>query len=100
MREGARIGYCALRPEKEKLFLSKLYLADAERGRGIGQEVLAEVAGAARRMGLRAVYLTVNKGNARAVRAYEKFGFIRTDGTVTDIGGGYVMDDYVYEYAV
>ena len=60
----------------------------------------AEVAGAARRMGLRAVYLTVNKGNARAVRAYEKFGFIRTDGTVTDIGGGYVMDDYVYEYAV
>ena len=100
VREGARIGYCALRPEKEKLFLSKLYLADAERGRGIGQEVLAEVAGAARRMGLRAVYLTVNKGNARAVRAYEKFGFIRTDGTVTDIGGGYVMDDYVYEYAV
>lgn len=99
-RQGERVGYCALRPEKEKLFLSKLYLADAARGRGLGQRVLAEVAEDARRMGLNAVYLTVNKGNARAVRAYEKFGFVRTDSTVTDIGGGYVMDDYIYEYAV
>lgn len=99
-KEGARIGYCALRPEKEKLFLSKLYLVDELRGRGVGQLALAEVADAARRMGLSAVYLTVNKGNARAVRAYEKFGFVRTDSTVTDIGGGYVMDDYIYEYAV
>ena len=100
VRDGRRIGYCALRPEEEKLFLSKLYLTDEERGRGIGQQALAEVAEAARRLGLRAVYLTVNKGNARAVRAYEKFGFRRTDSIVTDIGGGYVMDDYVYEYAV
>lgn len=99
-KEGARIGYCALRPEKEKLFLSKLYLVDELRGRGVGQLALAEIAEDARRMGLSAVYLTVNKGNARAVRAYEKFGFVRTDSTVTDIGGGYVMDDYIYEYEV
>ena len=50
--------------------------------------------------GLKAVYLTVNTGNARAVRAYEKFGFTRTDHTVTDIGSGFVMDDYIYEYRI
>lgn len=97
---GGRIGYCALHPEEGRLFLSKLYLADSLRGRGIGQQALAAVAEIARQKGLRAVYLTVNIGNARAVRAYEKFGFVRADHTVTDIGGGFVMDDYIYEYAL
>ena len=99
-KEGARIGYCALHPEAEKLFLSKLYLTEEERGRGIGQKALAAVAEIAAERGLQAVYLTVNTGNARAVRAYEKFGFTRTDHTVTDIGSGFVMDDYIYEYRI
>ena len=98
--EGRRIGYCALHPEAEKLFLSKLYLTEEERGRGIGQKALAAVAEIAAERGLQAVYLTVNTGNARAVRAYEKFGFTRTDHTVTDIGSGFVMDDYIYEYKI
>lgn len=97
---GRKAGYCALKPEKEKLFLSKLYLCEEERGRGNGQRALGQVASYARRLGLKAVYLTVNKGNARAIRAYERFGFVRTGAEVTDIGGGFVMDDYIYEYNV
>lgn len=93
-------GYCAIKPEREKLFLSKLYLAEGLRGRGLGQRALAVVAEDARRLGLKSVYLTVNKGNARAIRAYEKFGFVRTGEEVTDIGGGFAMDDYIYEYNV
>ncbi len=95
-----KIGYCAVETEEDRLFLSKLYLKKEERGKGIGQKALAGVADMARRLGLSSVYLTVNKGNARAIAAYEKFGFVRTDSIVTDIGGGYVMDDYVYEYAL
>ena len=95
-----KIGYCAVEAEEDKLFLSKLYLESEYRGRGIGQKALAAVAEMAKRLGLSSVYLTVNKHNARAIAAYEKFGFVRTDSIVTDIGGGYVMDDYVYEYAV
>lgn len=34
--EGARAGYCALKPEEEKLFLSKLYLSEKFRGQGAG----------------------------------------------------------------
>ncbi len=98
--EGARAGYCALKLEGEKLFLSKLYLSEKFRGRGLGQRALAEVAECARRLGLKRVYLTVNKGNARAIRAYERFGFVRAASAVTDIGGGYVMDDYIYEYTL
>ena len=97
---GEVIGYCALKPEAEKLFLSKLYLDEQKRGQGLGQLALAIVAEDARRLGLRAVYLTVNKGNVRAIHAYEKFGFVRTGAEVTDIGGGFSMDDYIYEYAV
>ena len=97
---GEVCGYCALKPEAEKLFLSKLYLREEKRGQGLGQRALSVVAEYAQRLGLRAVYLTVNKGNARAIRAYEKFGFVRTGSGVTDIGGGYAMDDYIYEYSL
>ena len=97
-RGGENIGYCALHPEADSLFLSKLYLAENCRGKGIGQRALGEVTGIARKLGKERVYLTVNKGNARAVRAYEKFGFTLAESIVTDIGGGFAMDDFVYEY--
>lgn len=97
-RGGAEIGYCGVQPQGDKFFLSKLYLSDDCRGRGIGQAALSEVARLARKEGARSVYLTVNKGNARAVRAYEKFGFRRAAEAVTDIGRGYCMDDYIYEF--
>ena len=51
---------------------------------------------AARFLGYREVYLTVNKENARAVHAYEKYGMKREKSIKTDIGGGFFMDDYVY----
>ena len=35
---------------------------------------------------------------ARAVRAYEKFGFEREGEECTAIGDGYYMDDYIYSY--
>ncbi len=95
-----KAGYCVLEAEEEKLFLSKLYLFPGFCGKGLGKKALDTIADIAKQLGLRAVYLTVNKRNARAMAVYEKFGFRRTDSIVTDIGEGYVMDDYVYEYTV
>lgn len=100
VRDGVRIGYSGLCFEEKRLFLSKLYLEERMRGKGIGGEVLAEVLSLAAARGKRSVYLTVNKGNVRAVRAYEKAGFVRIRSEVTDIGGGFVMDDYVYEHVL
>ena len=46
------------------------------------------------------MYLTVNKGNELAIRAYEGTGFETIDAVVTDIGEGFVMDDYIMELRV
>ena len=92
------VGYCGLQGQGKDLFLSKLYLAEEERGKGIGQAALSLVAEEARRRGAQRVYLTVNKHNARAVRAYEKFGFVFEKAQRTPSGEGYYMDDLVYAY--
>ncbi len=89
-------GYAAIAPEKKRLFLSKLYLKKSFRGTGLVKSALEEIFAAARLMGYGEVYLTVNKNNARAVAAYEKYGFKREKSVATDIGNGFVMDDYVY----
>ena len=46
---------------------------------------------------LQAIYLTVNKYNTRAYDIYIKNGYEVIDDVVTDIGNGYVMDDYVMQ---
>ena len=97
-----RVGYTALanNPSENRLFLSKLYLAPEVQGKGIAVKTLGFIKDKAKEWGKNAVYLTVNKGNARAIAVYEKFGFKRIDSVVTDIGGGFVMDDYIYELPV
>lgn len=91
-----KIGYCALQGQGRDLFLSKVYLSEGERGKGIGQKVLTFVVEEAARRSAERVYLTVNKNNVRAIRAYEKFGFLREGEECTAIGEGYYMDDYIY----
>ena len=97
---GKTIGYCGIRAEEDRLFFFFFYLRKEEWGKGNGRRALQTVAEMAKRLGLASVYLTVNKQNARAIRVYERFGFVRTDSEVTDIGGGFVMDDYIYEYSL
>jgi len=48
-------------------------------------------------MGLSRIQLTVNKGNSGSISVYEHWGFVTVDSVVTDIGCGFVMDDYVME---
>ena len=47
--------------------------------------------------GFEAMYLTVNKYNELGIRAYEGTGFETIDSVETDIGGGFIMDDYIME---
>ena len=46
---------------------------------------------------LRAMYLTVNKYNDLGVRAYKAKGFETIDSVESDIGQGYIMDDFIME---
>jgi ribosomal protein S18 acetylase RimI-like enzyme len=41
--------------------------------------------------------LQVNKRNEKAIKLYRRAGFAVREEIVVDIGGGFVMDDYVME---
>ena len=82
--DGVKAGYTGLSVRDDYLFLSKLYiLKDVEFAKAHDRK---------------RIVLTVNKGNINAIKAYKKLGFIQADAVVTDIGCGYVMDDYIMEY--
>jgi ribosomal protein S18 acetylase RimI-like enzyme len=99
--DGELCGYMGVKPEKDtRFFLSKLYLRKDKRGKGIASQMLARVFEEARTCGKTQVYLTVNKHNERAIAVYKKVGFKVIDEAVTDIGNGYVMDDYIFEYDI
>lgn len=102
LRAGEPVGFisCAHEPAAARVKLNKLYLLTELHGRGLGQQALEHVKRAARQLGASQVYLTVNKGNHRAVRAYQRAGFRVAEAVVTDIGGGFVMDDYVMTFGL
>jgi GNAT superfamily N-acetyltransferase len=75
--------------------LHKIYLHPDWQGRGLGSLLLQHCEREIRKSGARRLILSVNKRNARAIAAYQRNGFVIAESVVTDIGGGFVMDDYV-----
>ncbi len=96
------VGYVGVHPEHDvkRLFLSKLYILKPYRGKGYATQAFNFLEGLSVAYGLDNIYLTVNKNNDASIRIYEHRGFEKIDDQVTDIGGGFVMDDYVFEYKV
>ena len=87
-------------PKTGRFFISRIYLRACERGRHFASGVIAFYEDLCRERGLRAMYLTVNKGNVLGIRAYKGNGFKVIDAVETDIGQGFVMDDYIMEKRV
>jgi len=87
-------GYISIKLMGNELFLSKFYVIKEKRGTGLGKEGLSFVIKRAKELGTHAVTLTVNKYNTNSIKAYEKMGFKNTGSIVSDIGAGFVMDDY------
>jgi len=88
------VGYMASKPEGENMFLSKIYVLSDFRGKGIGSYAMNYLETRAKEVGCRNLSLTVNKNNTDSIRAYEKLGFINVRPLQTDIGKGFIMDDY------
>ena len=51
----------------------------------------------AHNMNAERIWLTVNKHNDGSIAAYRRFGFRTVREETTEIGCGYVMDDYIME---
>jgi tRNA(Arg) A34 adenosine deaminase TadA/ribosomal protein S18 acetylase RimI-like enzyme len=97
-RNSARAGYAAVRNDEDgRLFLSKIYLKKEHRGQGLSEQIFSRLKEICRNEGLTAIWLTVNRNNSAAVSAYKKAGFKIIGETVSDIGGGYVMDDFLFQ---
>lgn len=80
--------------------LDKLYVLASARGTGGGRRLIEHVETAARADRSGALILNVNKHNAKAIAAYRACGFAIRDEVVADIGGGFVMDDFVMAKAL
>ena len=95
--EGAMIGFCGVKPEKDRLFLSKLYLHKKARGKGLSSILLKRAISFAREQDKKAIYLTCNKFNQHSLDVYRAKGFKDIDSVQTDIGQGFIMDDYILQ---
>lgn len=98
--DGADAGVCSFdlskRGEGDSAELHKIYVLPAYWGRGAGGAILAEISRRLAESGAKSAWLRVNKRNARAQKAYAAAGFKRVRGVCDDIGGGFVMDDWIY----
>ena len=95
--KGELIGFGSQGPTSEPgvMKLHKLYLLPQMHGRGLGSLLLRHCMKEARALGAKRLILTVNKRNEKAIAAYQRNGFRVIESIVTDIGAGFVMDDYV-----
>ncbi len=87
-------GYFGISDKGDFLFLSKIYIRKEFRHKGIGTKAFDKIKELALGKPIR---LTVNKHNTNSINAYKKWGFKTIDAVVTDIGSGFVMDDYIME---
>ncbi len=89
-------GYLALVPDRanKRVLLSKIYVKSAQRGTGLGRALVEFAAARCGELGCHELWLTVNRNNTGSIAFYERMGFRKTNEMVTDIGNGFVMDDW------
>ena len=88
-------GYFGICPKQDYMFLSKLYVKKDYRHMGIGKLALKKIIQFSLQYNKKYIKLTVNKNNINTINAYKNWGFQTIDATVSDIGQGFVMDDYI-----
>lgn len=88
-------GYIAIDIEENQIFLSKIYLFSKFRHKGIGKEAIKFIDNLSKSKNINKIYLHVNKNNNHSIEAYKKYGFKISEDKISDIGSGFVMDDYI-----
>jgi GNAT superfamily N-acetyltransferase len=86
--------------ESDEVKLDKLYVRAHCRRKGYGGMLIARTAERARQLGCTKLMLAVNKHNSASIEAYRKHGFSVREAIVKDIGGGFVMDDFIMEKSI
>lgn len=84
-----------LSEEPGEMKLDKIYVHQAHQRKGYGGMLLSRALQVSRAQGCARLILAVNRRNYNAIAFYRKHGFRIVDSAVKDIGGGFVMDDYI-----
>lgn len=87
-------GFSLADADSQTYKLHKLYVLPETQGTGLGKKLVDDVLKLVLIVKGKSLILNVNKHN-KARGFYEKLGFEVLEEVVIDIGGGYVMDDYV-----
>lgn len=95
---GYACGYMA--PIEKRYYISKLYLLKPYRGKGYMVDIERFLRIKSMGSGMMTMSLRTNKNNEQAIAAYKSVGFEIVDEVQTDIGEGFIMDDYVMEKSV
>ena len=99
---GAITGYTSYfaAPAPRTLKIDKLYLHPRAQRQGYGGNMIKHVRRVALARGCEQLTLAVNRHNHTAIAAYHKHGFRITETSVREIGGGFLMDDFIMVKAV
>ena len=102
MLDGTMTGYASyfLMDTPDTMKLDKLYLHPRVHRRGYGGRLLKHVFSFAAGLACKRLTLAVNRHNETAIAAYHKHGFHIAGTSVREIGGGFMMDDYIMVKAV
>ena len=98
--ENKNAGFIGFYPIENKLYLSKFYLEKNYRGKKISRKMLEFIENYCKENNLKSIYLNVNRDNDLAIKVYEHLGFVKIREEKNDIGNGYYMDDFVFEYEI
>lgn len=91
------VGFASFNQVQPGLFkLQKIYVLPSQQGRGTGRLLVDHVLEEARKAGAVGLQLNVNRDN-KARFFYEKLGFDIIREEDIDIGGGYLMNDYIMQ---
>jgi len=91
------IGFASVSKEANNACkLNKLYVLPTAQKTGAGKALLFKTINFAKSLAANCMYLQVNKQN-NAQHFYQKHGFTVREASILEIGGGYIMDDYIME---
>jgi len=92
---GGMAGFASYFLARGEMKVDKLYVHPDHQRHGYGGMMLDRAVTMARAYGCDTLVIAVNKHNRSAIAAYEKRGLKIAESVVKDIGGGFVMDDFV-----
>jgi ribosomal protein S18 acetylase RimI-like enzyme len=101
MLDDRMVGYVSYFPTgavtniPREMKIDKLYVHPGVHRQGYGGTLVRHVAAFAAQRGCGQLMLAVNRHNKAAIAAYHKHGFHIAETSVREIGGGFVMDDYI-----